>query len=87
MCVMRVLRSGASGWEWATPKGPSRLLVEGGRFAKKGLQDAVKQNGRPLRQSWGLEEWFVSTTGMTLPVSDTEEMERDEKLFLAAVGT
>lgn len=62
------------------------MLVEGGRFAKKGLQDAVKQNGRPLRQSWGLEEWFVSTAGMTLPVSDTEEMQRDE-LFLAAVGT
>lgn len=63
------------------------MLVEGGRFAKKGLEDAVKQNGRSRRQSWGLEEWFVSTAGMTLPVSDIQEMERDEQLFLAAVGT
>lgn len=47
----------------------------------------MKQNGRSLRQSWGLAESFVSTAGMTLPVSDIQEMERDEKLFLAAVGT
>lgn len=61
--------------------------MEEGRFAKKGLQDAMKPSGRSLRQSWGLEQWFVSTAGRTLPVSDVvEETDRD-KLFLAAVGT
>lgn len=58
-----------------------RLLVEGGRFAKKGLPDAVKQSGRSLRQSWGLEQWFVSTAGRTLPVSNVEETDRDESSF------
>lgn len=47
----------------------------GGRLAQKALHDVLKLSGRAPAQSWGPEQWFVSTAGGTLRVCGVEEVD------------
>ena len=51
------------------------MLVGGGRLAQKALHDVLKLSGRAPAQSWGPEQWFVSTAGGTLRVCGVEEVD------------
>lgn len=51
------------------------MLVVGGRLAQKALHDVLKLSGGAPAQSWGPEQWFVSTAGGTLRVCGVEEVD------------